>query len=155
MRDVYAVGIGITSFTRLEYPLSEIAAYPAMMAIKDAGLRKIDHVCVANMGGGRVNHQTALALVLSSLMRPLRHGRCAPVKGQETPLREGFAWQARPCPTLTARPTGQLIPPRLVASHDAGNAGDSVLAGQADEPDALGGAADTADVGDALADDGA
>ncbi len=61
MRDVYAVGIGITSFTRLEYPLSEIAAYPAMMAMKDAGLREIDHVFVANMGGGRVNHQTGLA----------------------------------------------------------------------------------------------
>lgn len=61
MRDVYAVGIGITSFTRLEYPLSEIAAYPAMMALKDAGLRQIDHLIVANMGGGRVNHQTGLA----------------------------------------------------------------------------------------------
>lgn len=61
MRDVYAVGIGITSFTRLEYPLSEIAAYPAMMALKDAGLRKVDQVLVANMGAGRVNHQTGLA----------------------------------------------------------------------------------------------
>ena len=61
MRDVYVIGIGITSFTRLEYPLSEIAAYPAMMAMKDAGTRKIDHLFVANMGGGRVNHQTGLA----------------------------------------------------------------------------------------------
>jgi acetyl-CoA C-acetyltransferase len=61
VRDVYAVGIGITSFTRLEYPLSEIAAYPAMMALKDAGLRDVDHVCVANMGSGRVNNQTSLA----------------------------------------------------------------------------------------------
>jgi acetyl-CoA C-acetyltransferase len=61
MRDVYAVGIGITSFTRLEYPLSEIAAYPAMMALRDAGIRKVDHVLVANMGAGRVNHQTGLA----------------------------------------------------------------------------------------------
>jgi acetyl-CoA C-acetyltransferase len=61
MRDVYAVGIGITSFTRLEYPLSEIAAYPAMMAMKDAGVHEIDHIFVANMGGGRVNHQTGLA----------------------------------------------------------------------------------------------
>jgi acetyl-CoA C-acetyltransferase len=61
MRDVYAVGIGITSFTRLEYPLSEIAAYPAMMALKDAGLRAVDHLFVANMGSGRVNHQTGLA----------------------------------------------------------------------------------------------
>ena len=44
MRDVYVIGIGITSFTRLEYPLSEIAAYPAMMAMKDAGTRDIDHL---------------------------------------------------------------------------------------------------------------
>jgi acetyl-CoA C-acetyltransferase len=61
MRSVYVAGIGITSFTRLEYPLSEIAAYPAMMALKDAGLREVDHVYVANMGSGRVNHQTGLA----------------------------------------------------------------------------------------------
>ncbi|MFH1688617.1 MAG: acetyl-CoA acetyltransferase, partial [Candidatus Eisenbacteria bacterium] len=61
MRDVYVIGIGITSFTRLEYPLSEIAAYPAMMAMKDASTREIDHLYVANMGGGRVNHQTGLA----------------------------------------------------------------------------------------------
>lgn len=61
MRDVYVAGIGITSFTRLEYPLSEIAAYPVMMAIKDSGLRDIDHLYVANMGSGRVNHQTGLA----------------------------------------------------------------------------------------------
>ncbi len=61
MRPVYVAGIGITSFTRLEYPLSEIAAYPAMMALKDSGLREVDHVYVANMGSGRVNHQTGLA----------------------------------------------------------------------------------------------
>ncbi len=61
MREVYVVGIGITSFTRLEYPLSEIAAYPAMIALKDAGLSKVDHVYVANMGSARANHQTGLA----------------------------------------------------------------------------------------------
>ncbi len=61
MREVYAIGIGITSFSRLEYPLSEIAAYPAMLALKDCGLSKVDHVYVANMGAGRVNNQTALA----------------------------------------------------------------------------------------------
>ena len=61
MREVYAVGIGITSFSRLEYPLSEIAAYPAMDAMKDAGISAIDHLYVANMGGGRVNGQTGLA----------------------------------------------------------------------------------------------
>ncbi len=64
MRDVYAVGIGITSFTRLEYPLVEIAAYPGLMALRDCGLKKIDHLYVANMGGGRVNGQTGLASAL-------------------------------------------------------------------------------------------
>jgi acetyl-CoA C-acetyltransferase len=61
MREVYVIGIGITSFTRLEYPVSEIAAYPAMMAFKDCGLSKADHVYVANMGAARLNGQTALA----------------------------------------------------------------------------------------------
>jgi len=61
MREVYVIGIGITSFSRLDYPISEIAAYPAMIALKDCGLSKIDHLYVANMGGGRVNGQTALA----------------------------------------------------------------------------------------------
>ncbi|MBN1824866.1 MAG: acetyl-CoA acetyltransferase [Candidatus Eisenbacteria bacterium] len=68
MRDVYIAGIGITTFTRLEYPLSEIACYPSMMAMKDAGLKKVDHLYVANMGSGRVNHQSGLAsAVIDSL----------------------------------------------------------------------------------------
>jgi acetyl-CoA C-acetyltransferase len=61
MRKVYAVGLGITSFTRLEYPLSEIAAYAGMMAMRDAGLSAVDHVYVANMGACRLNHQSGLA----------------------------------------------------------------------------------------------
>jgi acetyl-CoA C-acetyltransferase len=61
MREVYAVGLGITSFTRLEYPVSEIAAYPGMMALRDSGLSAVDHVYVANMGAGRLNHQSGLA----------------------------------------------------------------------------------------------
>ncbi len=61
MRDVYAVGIGITSFTRLDYPLVEIAAYPGLIALRDAGLSKVDHLYVANMGASRINHQTGLA----------------------------------------------------------------------------------------------
>src|SRR5512143_65107 len=60
MREVFAVGIGITTFTRLEYPLVEIAAYPAIKAMEDCGLDRVDHVYVANMGAGRVNKQTAL-----------------------------------------------------------------------------------------------
>jgi acetyl-CoA C-acetyltransferase len=61
MREVYVVGIGITSFGRLEYPLSEIAAYPGMMALRDCGLSQVDHVYVSNMGGCRMNAQSGLA----------------------------------------------------------------------------------------------
>ncbi len=61
MREVYVAGIGITSFTRLEYPLVEIAAYPALMALRDSGLDRVDHLYVANMGSARLNHQTGLA----------------------------------------------------------------------------------------------
>ena len=61
MREVYVVGVGITSFSRLEFPISEIAAYPAMMAMKDCGLSKVDYLYVANMGSSRINQQTGLA----------------------------------------------------------------------------------------------
>ena len=61
MRDVYAIGIGITSFTRLEYPLAEIGAYAGIQAMQDAKLDRVDHLFVSNMGAGRVNRQTALA----------------------------------------------------------------------------------------------
>jgi acetyl-CoA C-acetyltransferase len=61
MRDVYVAGIGITTFTRLEYPLAEIASYASMMALRDAGVSEVDQVYVANMGAPRVNHQTSLA----------------------------------------------------------------------------------------------
>ncbi|MBD3348627.1 MAG: acetyl-CoA acetyltransferase [Candidatus Eisenbacteria bacterium] len=68
MREVYVAGIGITSFSRLEFPLSEIAAYPVMMAMKDSGLKDIEHLYVANMGGGRVNHQTGLASAVADTL---------------------------------------------------------------------------------------
>jgi acetyl-CoA C-acetyltransferase len=61
MREVYIAGIGITSFTRLEYPLVEIAAYPGLMAMKESGIKSIDQLYVANMGASRANHQTGLA----------------------------------------------------------------------------------------------
>ncbi|MBF0548042.1 MAG: acetyl-CoA acetyltransferase [Candidatus Riflebacteria bacterium] len=64
MRDVYVIGVGITSFSRLEYPLVEIAAYPSVVAMKDAGITKVDHLFVANMGSARANHQTGLASAL-------------------------------------------------------------------------------------------
>jgi acetyl-CoA C-acetyltransferase len=68
MRDVYVAGIGITSFGRLEYPLAEIAAYPAMMAMKDAGITAVDQVYVANLGGGRINRQTGLASAVTDTL---------------------------------------------------------------------------------------
>ncbi len=61
MREVYVAGIGITSFTRLEYPLVEIAAYPGLMAMKESGIKSIDQLYVANMGASKANHQTGLA----------------------------------------------------------------------------------------------
>lgn len=68
MRDVYVTGIGITTFARLFYPLVEIASYPAMMAMKDCGISEVDQLYVANVGGGRVNHQTGLgSAVVDSL----------------------------------------------------------------------------------------
>jgi acetyl-CoA C-acetyltransferase len=61
MRDVYVVGIGIGTFTRLEFPIAEIAAYPVLMAMRESGVFDIEQLYVANMGSARVNHQTALA----------------------------------------------------------------------------------------------
>jgi len=61
MREVYVAGIGITSFTRLEYPLVEIAAYPGLMAMKESRIKSIDQLYVANMGASRANRQTGLA----------------------------------------------------------------------------------------------
>lgn len=61
MKEVYIIGIGITSFTRLDFPLYEIAAFPAMEAMKDCGVTDIDHLFVANLGGGRINRVTGLA----------------------------------------------------------------------------------------------
>jgi acetyl-CoA C-acetyltransferase len=61
MQEVYIIGIGITSFTRLDFPLCEIAAFPAMDAMKDCGITEIDHLFVANLGSGRINRSTGLA----------------------------------------------------------------------------------------------
>ena len=66
MRDVYVAGLGITSFTRLEYPLLEIASYAGLKAMEDAGIRDIGQVYVANMGGGRINNETGLASAVVS-----------------------------------------------------------------------------------------
>ncbi len=77
MRDVYVAGIGITTFTRLEYPLVEIASYASMMALKDAGLTEVDQLYVANMGAPRVNHQTALGSAVADSLSLLPAGAAA------------------------------------------------------------------------------
>jgi acetyl-CoA C-acetyltransferase len=93
MREVYAIGVGITSFSRLDYPLTEIACYPAMLAMRDCGIHKIDHVYVANMGASRLNHQTGLAsAVVDSLSltpagaEAIEHG---PASGASA-IKQGF-----------------------------------------------------------------
>lgn len=93
MRDVYIIGIGITTFTRLEYPLSEIAAYASMGALKDAGVDKVDYVLVANMGSARINSQSALgsALVDSLSLTPAGAARIenGPASGASA-IKDGF-----------------------------------------------------------------
>ncbi len=77
MREVYVAGIGITTFTRLEYPLVEIASYASMMALKDAGVTEVDQLYVANMGAPRVNHQTALGSAVADSLSLLPAGAAA------------------------------------------------------------------------------
>ncbi len=77
MRDVYVAGIGITTFTRLEFPLVEIAAYASMMALKDAGVTEVDQLYVANMGAPRINHQTALGSAVADSLSLLPAGAAA------------------------------------------------------------------------------
>ena len=93
MRDVYIIGIGITTFTRLEYPLSEIAAYASMGALKDAGVDKVDYVLVANMGSARINSQSALgsALVDTLSLTPAGAARIenGPASGASA-IKDGF-----------------------------------------------------------------
>ena len=100
MRNVYVAGIGITTFTRLEYPLSEIAAYPSMMALKDSGITDVDHVYVANMGSARVNHQTALASAVVDSLSLTPAGAAVvengPASGASA-IKAGFAAVASSC----------------------------------------------------------
>ena len=77
MREVYVAGIGITTFTRLEYPLVEIASYASMMALKDAGITEVDQLYVANMGAPWVNHQTALGSAVADSLSLLPAGAAA------------------------------------------------------------------------------
>ena len=67
MRDVAIIGVGMIPFGRRdEDTLVDMLAYASMHALDDAGLgdKGVDAVYVANMGGGILQHQTAVASAL-------------------------------------------------------------------------------------------
>ncbi|KPJ86315.1 MAG: acetyl-CoA acetyltransferase [Spirochaetes bacterium DG_61] len=71
MRRVAITGIGHTIFGNLsDFDLVDVMAYASADALDDADIRKerkiIDQVIVANMGGGRLNHQAGIASSLVS-----------------------------------------------------------------------------------------
>jgi len=64
MRDVAIIGVGMIPFGRRdEDTLLEMLAYASLKALDDAGLgdKTVDAVYVGNMGGGIIQHQTAIA----------------------------------------------------------------------------------------------
>jgi acetyl-CoA C-acetyltransferase len=64
MRDVAIIGVGMVPFGRRdEDSLMEMLAYASLKALDDAGLgdKNVDAVYVGNMGGGIIQHQTAIA----------------------------------------------------------------------------------------------
>jgi acetyl-CoA C-acetyltransferase len=64
MRDVAIIGVGLIPFGRRdEDSLMEMLAYASLKALDDAGLgdKNVDAVYVGNMGGGIIQHQTAIA----------------------------------------------------------------------------------------------
>ena len=64
MRDVAIIGVGMLPFGRRdEDSLMDMLAYASLKALDDAGLgdKSVDAVYVANMGGGILQHQTAIA----------------------------------------------------------------------------------------------
>ncbi len=67
MRDVAIVGVGMIPFGRRDRDtLVDMLAYASLNALDDAGLgdKGVDAVYVANMGGGILQHQTAVASAL-------------------------------------------------------------------------------------------
>jgi acetyl-CoA C-acetyltransferase len=66
MRDVAIIGVGMIPFGRRdEDSLMDMLAYASLKALDDAGLdeteQPVDAVYVGNMGGGIIQHQTAIA----------------------------------------------------------------------------------------------
>lgn len=67
MRDVAIMGAGMIPFGRRdEDTLMDMLSFAALKALDDAGLgeKGVDAVYVANMGGGMIQHQTAIASAL-------------------------------------------------------------------------------------------
>ncbi|HQJ12321.1 MAG TPA: acetyl-CoA acetyltransferase, partial [Anaerolineae bacterium] len=65
MRDVAIIGVGMIPFGRRdEDTLVDMLAYASLKALDDAGVEAVDAVYVANMGGGILQHQTAVASAL-------------------------------------------------------------------------------------------
>ena len=67
MRDVAIIGAGMIQFGRREEDgLMDLLAGASLNALDDAGLgdKTVDAVYVANMGGGILQHQTAIASAL-------------------------------------------------------------------------------------------
>jgi len=64
MRDVAIIGAGMVQFGRRdEDSLMDMLAYASLNALDDAGMgdKSVDAVYVGNMGGGVIQHQTAIA----------------------------------------------------------------------------------------------
>src|SRR3990172_8666286 len=64
MRDVAIIGAGMIPFGRRdEDSLMDMLAYASLKALDDAGMgdQSVDAVYVGNMGGGIIQHQTAIA----------------------------------------------------------------------------------------------
>ncbi len=64
MRDVAVIGVGMIQFGRRdEDSLMDMLAYASLKALDDAGLgdQSVDAVYVGNMGGGAIQHQSAIA----------------------------------------------------------------------------------------------
>ncbi len=78
MRDVAIIGVGMIPFGRRdEDTLMDMLSYASLKALDDAGLgdQSVDAVYVGNMGGGAIQHQTAIASSLVDRLSLLPAGR--------------------------------------------------------------------------------
>ncbi len=74
MREVAIIGVGMIPFGRRdEDTLMDMLAYAGLKALDDAGLgdKSVDAVYVANMGGGMLQHQSAIASSLADRLNLL------------------------------------------------------------------------------------